>query len=235
MKKSNILKSNDILKKFAKLFTCFLLTSMTICLSESYAQDPNIQIGLGAPAYGVKIKVNYPTNVTWARGFSIVNENDTQKFFGIGVLGASSGGVAQMQYGYVGPAYNTGYMYFLPNGNVGIGTKTPGSKLAVNGLVQTREVKVTTAAADWPDFVFQPDYKLLPIDSLAVQIKELGYLPDMPSADKIKEDGISVGVIINTQQKKIEELTLYIIQQQEEMKRMKSQIETINKQLNNKK
>lgn len=220
---------------FKKFITCLLFTGMIISLTNSYAQDQNILIGLGAPAYGVKIKANFTSTGGWARGYSIVNQDNTQEFFGLGALGSSSNGASQMVYGYIGPDYNTSYMYFLPNGNVGIGSKAPGSKLAVNGVVTAKEIKVTNAATDWPDFVFQPAYKLIPLNSLSKKIKQLGYLPGMPSADMVRNNGLSVGAIINVQQKKIEELTLYIIQLQEQMEKMKSDIQKIDQQLNSKK
>jgi len=194
------------------------------CVTKVKAQDSNVLIGLDAPAYGVKIKANFTSTGGWARGYSVVNQDNSQYFFGLGAYGSSSNGASQMVYGYIGPAYNTSYMYFLPNGNVGIGIKTPVSKLSVNGTVRAREVNVTS---DWADYVFEPGYKLLPLDSLAGHIRQLGHLPGMPSAAEIREEGLNMGSIIKGQQQKIEELTLYILQQQAALKAVQSEIKKL--------
>ena len=65
----------------------------------------------------------------------------------------------------------------INNFNVGIGTTNPQSKLAVNGTIQVKEVKVTTAATDWPDYVFTPEHQLPSLEILATQIKTQGLYP----------------------------------------------------------
>ena len=197
-----------------------LLVCLLFCVTTLQAQDSNVLIGLAAPAYGVRIKANFNSG-NWARGYAIVNQDNTQHFFELGVLGSSTNGASQMTYGYIGPDFNTNFMTFLPNGNIGIGTKTPISKLSVNGTVRAREINVTS---DWADYVFASGYQLPPLDSLAGHIRQLGHLPDMPSAEMIKDNGLNVGSIIKAQQQKIEELTLYIIQQQESLKAVQLEI-----------
>lgn len=94
-------------------------------------------------------------------------------------------------------------------GNVGIGTLSPQAKLAVNGDVFAKKMKVTQSG--WPDYVFHSDYKLLPITELEKFIQENNHLPDVPSADEVEKHGLDIGENQAILLKKIEELTLYII------------------------
>ena len=104
-----------------------------------------------------------------------------------------------------------GYEFqFIFNGNVGIGTTDPaGYKLAVNGNIRAKEIKVETG---WSDYVFYPTYKLLPLAEVAKYIKTNQHLPDVPSAGEVAKNGINVGETNALLLKKIEELTLYLIE-----------------------
>ncbi|MDF2192998.1 hypothetical protein [Paraflavitalea sp. CAU 1676] len=96
--------------------------------------------------------------------------------------------------------------------NVGIGTTIPGPfKLAVEGKIGAREIKVTTAA--WADYVFASDYKLLSLRELEAYIKKNNHLPNIPSAKEVKEnEGIELGAMNVKLLEKIEELTLHLIE-----------------------
>jgi len=96
------------------------------------------------------------------------------------------------------------------NGNVGIGTETPNAKLAVNGDIHSKEVRIDLN--NWPDYVFNESYKLPTITEAEQHIKEKGYLINMPSAEMVESKGLELGEITRLQQEKIEELTLYIIE-----------------------
>lgn len=99
----------------------------------------------------------------------------------------------------------------VPNGNVGIGTAdTKGYKLAVNGSIRSSEVKVE--ADNWPDYVFEQKYHLVPLNELKTYIDQNKHLPEMPSALEVNKSGINLGEIVTVQTKKIEELTLYLIE-----------------------
>lgn len=108
--------------------------------------------------------------------------------------------------------YDRDLMYLGNNGNVGIGTNNPGSwKLAVNGNIRAKEIKVETG---WADFVFYDDYQLPTLEEVEQHIEEKGHLKDIPSAEEVESNGVSLGEISSKLLQKIEELTLYTIQQQ---------------------
>lgn len=121
-------------------------------------------------------------------------------------------------------------MYFDPVGNVGIGTTTPKSKLAVNGTILATEVVVQTNINDYPDFVFEDGYELMPLDELEATIERQGHLPGIPSAAEAAQNGVGVGDMQNRLLQKVEELTLYMIELQKKNDALESQIEALSQQ-----
>jgi len=95
-------------------------------------------------------------------------------------------------------------------GYVGIGTSTPTNMLDVNGTIRAKEVKVESG---WADFVFAPNYQLRSLAEVEEFIDQNGHLPDIPTAKEIEQNGVSLGEINAKLLQKVEELTLYIIQQ----------------------
>jgi hypothetical protein len=117
-------------------------------------------------------------------------------------------------------------VFFKNTGNVGIGTSTTGShRLAVEGSIGAREIKVE--ATGWSDFVFEENYQLPTLKEVENHIKEKGHLQDIPSAEKVKKDGFFLGEMDAKLLQKIEELTLYTIDQE---KKLEAQDLKINKQ-----
>ncbi|AXT63086.1 hypothetical protein D1816_22970 [Aquimarina sp. AD10] len=117
------------------------------------------------------------------------------------------------------------------NGNVGIGTSNSEWKLAVNGKIRAKEIKVETG---WSDFVFFRDYKLPTLQEVESHIKENGHLKDIPSAKEVEKNGIYLGEMDSKLLQKIEELTLYTIQQQKEIESLKKEnkeVKLLNKKL----
>lgn len=103
------------------------------------------------------------------------------------------------------------------DGSVGIGTLTTGThKLAVEGSIGAREV--TIEATVWPDFVFEEDYDLKSLEEVSAFVSENGHLPDVPSAQQVEENGVDLGSMSEVLLQKIEELTLYMIDQNEQLK-----------------
>jgi len=108
-------------------------------------------------------------------------------------------------------------------GNVGIGSSPAADwKLSVNGKIRAKEVKVETG---WADFVFEKDYDLPDLSEVEKHINEKGHLKDIPSAEEVAENGINMGEIQARLLQKIEELTLYTIAQEKQLKEQQHLIE----------
>lgn len=110
------------------------------------------------------------------------------------------------------------------NGNVGIGTNnTQGFKLGVNGNIAALDVKIDTYA-NWPDFVFKKAYNLPDLDKVEEFIEKNGHLENIPSAEKVKENGFYLGEMNAKLLEKIEQLTLYIIDQEKRIKALEQKM-----------
>lgn len=97
------------------------------------------------------------------------------------------------------------------NGNVGIGTASTDFRLAVNGTIHSKEVKVDMIG--WPDYVFKKEYDLQKLSEVEKHIKEKGHLVNIPSEEEVLKNGIQLGEMNAKLLQKIEELTLYLIDQ----------------------
>ena len=107
-------------------------------------------------------------------------------------------------------------------GRVGIGTNDPKNELSVNGTIWAKEVKVSlNDAADW---VFEADYKLKTLAEVEAFIKRNKHLPEMPSADEFRANDIKVSEMTNKLLQKIEELTLYTIEQDKKLKEQEERL-----------
>ena len=97
-------------------------------------------------------------------------------------------------------------------GNVGIGTLIPTHTLTVNGNIGAEEI-IVVPNIPYSDFVFEDDYELRSLEEVERYIEEHGHLPEIPSATEVEEDGLFLGVMQVKLLQKIEELTLYLIEQ----------------------
>jgi hypothetical protein len=117
------------------------------------------------------------------------------------------------------------------NGSIGIATAlTPtGYKLAVGGKIIAEELKVQLQTAPWPDYVFEPGYKLPALSDVEKYIQENGHLTQIPSAKEVELNGFEVGEMNRLLLQKVEELTLYLIEQNKEIAALKAKYETTQK------
>ncbi|WP_461630278.1 hypothetical protein [Labilibaculum euxinus] len=123
-------------------------------------------------------------------------------------------------------------------GQLGIGIQdVHGNKLAVagnaaiNGTLMAKEVKVQTNV--WADFVFNDDYHLTGLMELESFIKTNNHLPDIPSEEKVLEEGVSLGKMDAKLLQKIEELTLYVIDLSKSVETLKTVNQTLQQEIEN--
>lgn len=115
-------------------------------------------------------------------------------------------------------------------GNVGIGVTSPTEKLEVDGntLIQgdLEAMKVVVTAnpgGGWPDYVFEPEFKLRSLSEVEAFVKDNKHLPEVPSAKDVAANGIDLGSMDATLLKKVEELTLYMIEMDKQIQKLKEE------------
>ncbi|KAB5483649.1 tail fiber protein [Flagellimonas hadalis] len=112
------------------------------------------------------------------------------------------------------------------NGDVGIGTTSPDSKLTVKGKIHAEEVKVDLSVPG-PDYVFKEGYDLKTLEEVQNYIKQHGHLPNIPSAKEMEVNGILLAEMNMKLLEKIEELTLYTLEQEKKIEAMLLRIENL--------
>lgn len=113
-------------------------------------------------------------------------------------------------------------------GKVGVNTTNTvnGYALAVDGGIITDEVLILNVE-DWPDYVFGKDHQLMSLSDLKAFIEQNSHLPEIPSAAEVEENGVNVVEMQKMLLKKIEELTLYTVEQQQLIEALQEKIERL--------
>jgi hypothetical protein len=111
-------------------------------------------------------------------------------------------------------------MYTDPNGNLGLNTLTPDPayRLSVNGKIRAKEIRVETG---WADYVFDKSYELPALADIKAYIEQNHHLPEIPSEQEVAKNGINLGEMNKLLLKKVEELTLYLIEKDKEKEEQK--------------
>lgn len=205
----------------------------------------NIGIGTDQPNFRLDVNGDFGTSgsrFTVAQG--IINQNSTIENWG----SASNQGGLSFNYNGKSTPGGTSQAYFRDfaiyngkgdivgffdgsNKSLGIGTTTTGShKLAVEGSIGARGVKVE--ATGWSDFVFKNDYNLRTLEQVESFINKNNHLPEIPSEIEVIENGIDLGQMDSKLLQKIEELTLYMIEMNKEIKEVKAENDVLKNKLN---
>jgi hypothetical protein len=123
-------------------------------------------------------------------------------------------------------------LYVAGTGQVGINTTNlaAGYELSVNGQIICEELVVQNSA-QWPDYVFADDYQLMSLEELESSIKQNRHLPGVPKAQSVESRGISIGEMQRNMMEKIEELTLYVLQQNKQLRAQDDRIQSLQSQL----
>ncbi len=123
-----------------------------------------------------------------------------------------------------GTTFNSPAFVILQNGNIGIGTVSPTEKLTIKGGLIASKINVK-APENIPDYVFEEDYNLLPLEEVEAYYKVNKHLPGILSEKEIKKSGkVDMGDMQMKLLEKIEELTIYVVEQQKEINAMQKEI-----------
>ena len=212
-----------------------LLTNTTTLTGHRLFLKSNGDIGIGTTTPISKLNVNGVVTVTGGAGAELLGG----QYSGVQLVGGYSTPVS----GRMIIGDNSGWKFsvatrdnqsvltdlvtFQDNGNVGIGTTTPQAKLAVNGDIFSKKVKVTQTG--WPDYVFNSTYSLRPLAEVEQFIRQYHHLPEVPDAAEVEKNGLDLGNNQVVLLKKIEELTLYIIEQNKRVEELEEKVQTIKK------
>lgn len=117
--------------------------------------------------------------------------------------------------------YNNGNSYFKESLSIGTNSFHPDFKLQVCGGIKAKRVRVEES---WCDYVFDDNYQLLPLNEVEKYYKMYRHLPDIPPSSEIEINGLDLGQLVALQMKKIEELTIHMVEMQKEILKLKNEL-----------
>jgi len=187
----------------------------------------NAGSGITTGSYNTIIGSAYGLNSSLSNTVILADGQGNQRFYS-----PSSGNVL---VGYPNNPTDNGFKLDVNGtgrftGTLAIGTTNVGTyKLAVGGRIKATEVKVDPS--HWYDHVFNKSYQLAPLNEVESFVKTNNHLPGIPSEKEVKKEGIDVGEMTGLLLKKIEELTLYMIEKNKQLESANQKIEDLAKEV----
>ncbi|MCT3760561.1 hypothetical protein HZQ07_17775 [Elizabethkingia anophelis] len=191
---------------------------------------PRAKLDIGNGAEGVIIDYWGPTSgvsitaakTPWSRSYGFITQDLQKKVAGFGAIG--DGGNINILY--IGNNHDDYIVQF------DLAKKSTEfiSNVSINNKLEAKEIKVTTTPT--ADFVFEDSYQLPNLESVEKHIKEKKHLPEIASATEMQKEGVNIGDFQIKLLQKIEELTLYSIEQNKLIKQQQQQIERLHNEFN---
>ena len=183
--------------------------------------SPNYKLDVRGTTYTIKIKAGNSS----ATDNAVVNafaSNPSQDIVNFGVKNAQTGQQSKVLF----KVKNNGtVVMYNRTGSALISYNSAGNKilqLEDNGLLRAREIRIDES--NWADYVFNEKYNLMNLTELANYIAKNNHLPNVPTANQIAREGLNIGDMQRIQMEKIEELTLYTIQMNNDIEALKNEL-----------
>lgn len=180
---------------------------------------------------GTKFKLVYytssgvETDIFSADGKKIGIGNSELRFKDVNEFGISSLNDGKWHFSYqLNEITKSDLLVITADGKIGMGTDSPDSKLTVKGNIHTQEVKVDLNGAVAPDYVFDKNYDLKPLAEVEKYIEQNKHLPEVPSGTEMDQNGVNLKEMNLLLLKKIEELTLHLIEQDKAIRKLSTEV-----------
>lgn len=227
----------------------YLILIVTVLVTLSLSAQPEVTVsatgdmGVGTDAPENKVHVKSTSNIAvqveakTPAAAAMINLNASKISGGQSWLISSSGSGASLG-GKKFSIYNNStdqnlrkHAFVIREDNkVGIGMDNPERTLDVNGVIRANSYQAP-ANQSWPDYVFANDYQLLSIDELDQYITKNTHLPGIPDAEEVAENGFDLKEMNIRLLEKVEELTLYLIDQNKQNQAQQKEIETLKEKI----
>jgi hypothetical protein len=226
------MKSKPISEKKASLFIAVLLTTLGFASYGQYLPlaggtmtgnlNMNTATQIQSPYYGFNAFFTQPaTSSNFAMFPNISTGTIDIVAQGWRFIPASSSTYSAS----VATIDNSGNTYLAKTLVIGGARMPPSYVLAVYGNAIATSITVQSSTG-WPDYVFKPSFHLPSLTKVKTYIDQNHHLPEIPSAEQIQKDGLNLGEMNKLLVKKVEELTLYLIEQNKRIEKLESQIKT---------